>query len=291
MEVIENFIDRSMNYLSSIGIADIIDILVVAYILFKIVDLVHRTNAFNLAKGLFLFIVLLGISDIFKLTMVNYILRKTVEIGLIAIVVLFQPELRHLLERIGSRFATGSQYGEYSLESSISETVSACRDMSKSKTGALIIFERKMNLNDIVKTGTTIDAEVSSELLKNMFFNKAPLHDGAVIIRDGRVAAAGCVLPLTKNPNLSKDLGMRHRAGIGLSEQTDALVVIVSEETGSVSVAIEGNLKRHMKPDAFEQFLKDELLPEDTAEKTRTTFKTIISKIIKVKKNEEKTEN
>lgn len=290
MEVINNALGRSLNYLSSIGIADIIDILVVAFIIYRLVELIRMTNAYNLAKGLIIFLLFLGVSDFFKLTMINYMLRKAVEIGLIALVVLFQPELRHFLERIGSKFSSGSDSDYYSLDKAIEQTVLACSDMSASKTGALIVFERKMNLHDVVSSGTEIDSEVSSELLKNLFYNKAPLHDGAVIVESGRISAAGCVLPLSKNNNLSKDLGMRHRAGIGISEQTDALVLIVSEETGAISAALGGTLKRHLSPATLEELLKAELLPKDPASKPAMTIRWFISNLFKVEKHGKQSE-
>jgi diadenylate cyclase len=158
--------------------------------------------------------------------------------------------------------------------------------MSASRTGALIIFERNVKLNEIMSTGTIINADTNAELLRNIFYNKAPLHDGAVIVRGGRVAAAGCVLPLTKSTNLSKDLGMRHRAGIGLSEQSDAVVVIVSEETGSISVAIDGMLKRHLNATTFERLLRAELMVEEQ-DGTKRGLKQYINKLFKVKKDEE----
>ncbi len=157
------------------------------------------------------------------------------------------------------------------LEAAIDQTVMACKEMSLSKTGVLIVFERDIHLDDMVRSGTTLDAAVSSELLKNIFFVKAPMHDGAVIIRRGRILGAGCMLPLSKNVNLSRDLGMRHRAGIGMSENSDAVVVIVSEETGSISVAIGGMLKRHLKPETLGKLLRNELMPpeEETEDKPR----------------------
>ena len=154
------------------------------------------------------------------------------------------------------------------METAITQTVLACKEMSESRTGALIIFERNVRLNTVIGTGTIVNADVSAELIKNMFFNKAPLHDGAVIIRDGRLAAAGCVLPLTQSTNLSKELGMRHRAGIGLSEQSDAVVVIVSEETGAISMAVDGTLKRHLSAHTLDKLLRGELIVEDE-KKTR----------------------
>ena len=268
MEVISNGLSRSVNYLSTMGISDFLDIIIVAYLIYKAIGFVRRTNSNNLAKGLVVFLLALWGSDIFSLTMINFLLRKTAELGLIALLILFQPELRRLLERMGSGFASGRSSSGTVMDSAISQTVQACCDMSASKTGALIIFERGVALNSIISTGTVINADTTAELLKNMFFNKAPLHDGAVIIRDGRIAAAGCVLPLTQRTNLSKDLGMRHRAGIGLSEESDAVIIVVSEETGAISAAMDGMLKRHLSGEALDKLLRGELIrEEDSTEK------------------------
>ena len=285
MEKILSITERSMNYLSSIKVSDIIDIIIVAYLIYQIIMLIRKTNSANLAKGIGIFILALGLSYILKLTMINYILRKAVELGLIAVVVLFQPELRRLLERVGTRLFVKKQDDSYSLESALKQVVMACSDMSESRTGALIIFERNYKMHDIIATGTVIDSEVNSELIKNIFYDKAPLHDGALIIREGRIAAAGCVLPLTKSRSISKELGMRHRAGIGLSEVTDALVIIVSEETGSISVAIEGMLKRHLSPQTLDQILRNELL-NSSVQQTNSTL-SIIKGLFKVDKNGE----
>lgn len=268
MEVFSNGLSRSVNYLSTMGISDFLDIIIVAYLIYKVIGFVRRTNSNNLAKGLVVFLLALWGSDIFSLTMINFLLRKTAELGLIALLILFQPELRRLLERMGSGFASGRSSSGTVMDSAISQTVQACCDMSDSKTGALIIFERGVALNSIISTGTVINADTTAELLKNMFFNKAPLHDGAVIIRDGRIAAAGCVLPLTQRTNLSKDLGMRHRAGIGLSEESDAVIIVVSEETGAISAAMDGMLKRHLSGEALDKLLRSELIrEEDSTEK------------------------
>ena len=268
MEVFSNGLSRSVNYLSTMGISDFLDIIIVAYLIYKAIGFVRRTNSNNLAKGLVAFLLALWGSDIFSLTMINFLLRKTAELGLIALLILFQPELRRLLERMGSGFASGRSSSGTVMDSAISQTVQACCDMSASKTGALIIFERGVALNSIISTGTVINADTTAELLKNMFFNKAPLHDGAVIIRDGRIAAAGCVLPLTQRTNLSKDLGMRHRAGIGLSEESDAVIIVVSEETGAISAAMDGMLKRHLSGEALDKLLRSELIrEEDSTEK------------------------
>ena len=268
MEVFSNGLSRSVNYLSTMGISDFLDIIIVAYLIYKAIGFVRRTNSNNLAKGLVVFLLALWGSDIFSLTMINFLLRKTAELGLIALLILFQPELRRLLERMGSGFASGRSSSGTVMDSAISQTVQACCDMSASKTGALIIFERGVALNSIISTGTVINADTTAELLKNMFFNKAPLHDGAVIIRDGRIAAAGCVLPLTQRTNLSKDLGMRHRAGIGLSEESGAVIIVVSEETGAISAAMDGMLKRHLSGEALDKLLRSELIrEEDSTEK------------------------
>ena len=214
---------------------------------------------------------------------------------MLALIILFQPEIRRILEQVGSRrFTAFFIHTEAAgvMEQAIGQTVLACTEMSQSRTGVLIVFEREILLDDMVRSGTVLDAAVSSELLKNIFFVKAPMHDGAVIVRHGRVLGAGCMLPLSKNVNLSRDLGMRHRAGIGMSENSDAVVVIVSEETGSISVAIGGMLKRHLKPETLENLLRNELLPredehtdkpkfsllESAAEPGRTEVRTMMNK-------------
>ena len=258
------------NLVSTIRISDVADILIVAYVIYKLIMLIRRTNSFRLARGIIVILIALWLSGVLELNMVNRLLRKTVELGLIALVILFQPELRRLLERVGSNLPGLFGYRNIDTleaETMISQTLQACKDLSASHTGALIVFERSNVLEEQIRSGTVLDADVSAELLKNLFFNKAPLHDGAVIVRSGRIRAAGCVLPLTGNINLSPDLGTRHRAGIGMSEQSDAVVVIVSEETGSISIAVDGMLKRRLTPETFEAILRNELLPEDKQNK------------------------
>ena len=285
MEIFRNMLERGINYLSTIGVADILDILIVAFLIYRVIILVRRTNSYNIARGLIVFLVLLWVSGMFKLNMINYVLRRAVEIGAIALLIIFQPELRRFLERMGRSFSQGRVASSSEIESVIMQTIIACNDLAASKTGALIIFERKVKLDEIIATGTVINSDVNAELLKNLFFNKAPLHDGAVIIRDGRIAAAGCVLPLTKSTNLSKDLVMRHRAGIGMSEQSDALVVIVSEETGAISVAIDGMLKRHLNSSTFDRILHSELVMDET-ETDKSIWKAI-KKLLTVEKDEQ----
>ncbi len=278
-------LSMAINYIKTIGITDILDILIVAVIIYQLFMLVSRTNSARIARGIAVLLVVLWLSGVLHLNMINYLLRKAVEIGLIALVVLFQPELRRLLEKMGSsrrlKGFFGGELQTLNMDGVITQTVLACADMSRSRTGALIVFERDNQLTEPISTGTLVDASVTAELLKNIFFVKAPLHDGAVIIRDGRIAAAGCMLPMSGNLNLSKELGMRHRAGIGMSERSDAVVVIVSEETGAISAAVDGMLKRHLSTETLETLLRRELLPEEDGTGRKKSFWEMIG----VKKN------
>lgn len=287
MDAFASVIDKALNILATMRIADVIDILIVAYLIYEGIWLVRRTNSYNLTKGLALLLLVWALAEVFRLNMISSLLRKAVELGLIVLVILFQPELRRLLERMGSSLTTNRVIGGPTMETAIAQTVLACQEMSESHTGALIIFERNVKLNVIMGTGTIVNADVSAELLKNMFFNKAPLHDGAVIIRDGRLAAAGCVLPLTQSTNLSKELGMRHRAGIGLSEQSDAVVVIVSEETGAISMAVDGMLKRHLSAPTLDKLLHSELVVEEEKKSRGSAFLTMLTNRFKRNKDEE----
>lgn len=293
MSALSNSLSGAVNYLLTIRISDFIDIIIVAYLIYKAIWFLRRTNSYNLAQGLLILLVVLWLSEVFRLTMINNLLRKAVELGLIALLILFQPELRRILERMGSSFHSGKAASSTAMDMAIAQTVLACSDMSASRTGALIIFERNVNLNNIMSTGTIINADTTAELIKNIFFNKAPLHDGALIVRNGRIAAAGCVLPLTQSTNLSKELGMRHRAGIGLSEQSDAVVIIVSEESGSISMAIDGMLKRHLSPPMLDKLLHSELIQDDD-EQDKRNLRSIINKLFGTEfngdeKNNEKT--
>ena len=279
MEKVLAFLESIGNYLLLIRVSDVLDIVIIAFLVYNLLRMVKSTRAENILKGVVAFLLVLWMVDILQLNTIAYIMKNLVQVGILAIIILFQPEIRQILEKVGSRnikllrvFNDPKQQSE--LETAIDQTVIACSEMSQSKTGVLIVFERDIHLDDMVRSGTTLDAAVSSELLKNIFFVKAPMHDGAVIIRHGRILGAGCMLPLSKNVNLSRDLGMRHRAGIGMSENSDAVVVIVSEETGSISVAIGGMLKRHLKPGTLSKLLRNELMPqEDEAEeKPRRTL-------------------
>lgn len=271
----------------SIGIADILDILIMAFIFYKLLMIVRRTSSGQVMKGVLLVIVAFVLVSTFQLRMLSYLMGRVLEWGVLALVILFQPEIRRFLEqmgrsRIGSVFVREEVPGE--LENAITQTVLAYTDLSKTKTGALMVFERKNQLDDSIKTGTALDCAVNAELLKNIFWNKAPLHDGAVIVRAGRIVGAGCMLPLSGNVNLSRDLGMRHRAGIGASENSDAVVAIVSEETGSISVAVGGMLKRHLAPETLERLLRNELLPQND-ENDKPKFN-LINIILKSKRGE-----
>ena len=255
-------------YLSLLKITDLVDVAIIVFLVYKLLSLVKSTRAENILKGVGIFLLALWLSTALELRAVSYILSHVVEWGILALIILFQPEIRQILERLGSEnirlmrvFRPEKEITE--LEKAIDQTVVACSELSRTKTGVLMVFERDINLDDIVRTGTELDCTVVSELLKNIFFVKAPMHDGAVIVRHGRIIGGGCMLPLSRNVNLSRDLGMRHRAGIGMSENSDAVVVIVSEETGSISVAIGGMLKRHLMPETLSQLLRNELMPPE----------------------------
>ena len=255
-------------YLTLLKITDFLDVAIIFFLVYKLLSLMKSTRAENILKGIGIFLLALLAARALDLRAVYYVLRSVAEMGILALIILFQPEIRQILEKLGSKnirlmrvFRPENEITE--LEKAIDQTVMACSEMSRTKTGVLMVFERNINLDDIVRTGTELDCAVVCELLKNIFFVKAPMHDGAVIVRHGRIIGGGCMLPLSKNVNLSRDLGMRHRAGIGMSENSDAVVVIVSEETGSISVAIGGMLKRHLMPETLGKLLRNELMPPE----------------------------
>ena len=293
MESVLSVLENIGRFLLLIRPADVVDVAIMAFVVYKLLGLMKATRAGNLVKGVAVFLVALWLSSssVFNLRGVNYILGHVLEWGVLALVILFQPEIRQLLETLGARnikllkFLT-PEHKITETEQAIEQTVVACTEMSRSRTGVLIVFERKIPLDDMVRSGTALDAAVSGELLKNIFFVKAPLHDGAVIIRHGRILGAGCMLPLSKNMNLSRDLGMRHRAGIGMSENSDAVVVIVSEETGSISVALGGMLKRHLKPETLGQLLRNELMPQPEEEATEKSRFALLD-LLRIRRKEE----
>ena len=265
MNAILNFFKDLISMLPIIKVMDVVDILLVAYLIYKLFFMLRTTGAARILKSVVIILLMTALTQLLNMYLTNFILDKVVEIGLIVLVVIFQPELRRMLEKLGGksfREILSTKEEKRDIDRVITQTVNACEIMSKERTGALIVFERTTSLMDYQKSGTVIDAIVSTELLRNIFFIKAALHDGAVIIHNERIAAAGCVLPLTENHNISSDLGTRHRAGIGMSEVSDAVVVIVSEETGTISVAIGGMLKRHLAPQTLEKLLLTELAPK-----------------------------
>ena len=269
--VLDSFFS-AFNQFRTISFIDILDILIVAYIIYRVMKLLKDTSAERLIKGIIILVGIMLLASMLHLTMISWLLQQALNVGLFAIVVVFQPELRRLLEQNGkgnfSRLIVPADAPD-EVESMITATVSACADMSRTKTGALIVFERRERLGEIISTGTMVDAAPSAELIKNIFFKNSPLHDGAMIVRAGRVCAAGCVLPLSGNQSLSRDLGTRHRAAVGMSESADSVLVVVSEETGSISVAIGGMLKRHLSPDMLRKLLENELLDSEKQEKSR----------------------
>lgn len=269
----QEIVNNVLSYISIAGINDLIDILVVAFIIYKVISVLRDTAAERLIKGIIILFVLTQVVSRLKLSALTYLTQTVFTYGAIALLVIFQPELRRILEQLGKgqlqRFITGTDIDETAIEQAINQTVIACESMSWTRTGVLMVFERQEKLGEIISTGTTIDAAPSSELLKNIFYPKSPLHDGAAIMREGRVCAAACVLPLSGNQNLSRDLGTRHRAAVGMSEGSDAVVVVVSEETGTISVAIGGMLKRHLTPEMLRRILTAELISNENEKKDK----------------------
>ena len=277
--------------LTTIQWRDVLDILLVTYLIYRVVLLVRSTSAMRIAKGFMAILVISAVTQIQELWTLNFLLGQILSIGLLALVILFQPELRRMMDHLGSavslrRFlAPERELGE--MDMVISQTVKACEIMGRERVGALIVFARTHQLDEYFKTGTVIDSRVSEQLIRNIFFPKAALHDGAMIIRDSRIAAAGCVMPLSDSHRLSADLGTRHRAGVGTSEASDAVVVIVSEETGTISVAVGGMLKRHLAPQTLERLLRMELIKDET-DKLEPKLLTTMKKVILTGKEEKR---
>lgn len=256
----QGILDYILKYVQLIRITDIVDILIVAVIVYYILNIVKETKAKQLLKGIVIVFAAFFISQWLRLNALNYILSATLQVGVFALVVIFQPELRNLLERVGRLrlgnlfdFTLGGTDGD--IEAAIESVVKAACDMAATKTGALMVLERETKLGEYISTGSLLDANVSSGLLENIFVPNTPLHDGAVIIRGSKIITAGCLLPLTSNTNLSRELGTRHRAAIGLSEVTDAVIVVVSEETGKISIAREGSLTRNLSAESLRRAL------------------------------------
>ncbi|MEW9122887.1 MAG: diadenylate cyclase CdaA [Thermotaleaceae bacterium] len=254
-----------MDIFLNIGVRDVVDMSIVAFVFYKLFMLIRETRAEQLIKGLLVLLIATKLSEWSRLYVINWILRNTMTLGLIALLIVFQPELRRALEYIGrSKFLTKSivEIADEDLTFLVNEIIEAVVELSKEKTGALIIFERETGIGDLMETGTRIHGDISTGLLMNIFIPNTPLHDGAVIIRKEKIMAAGCVLPLSENPHLSKTLGTRHRAGLGITERSDALAIIVSEETGAISVASEGKLSRFLDGKTLRRILKNAYKPE-----------------------------
>lgn len=265
------FLDIFSKYIQIIRINDLIDIVVVSLLIYYLIKLIRETRAMQLFKGLLFIGAVFLISSILKLTALNYILTSTIQVGLFALVVIFQPELRNMLERLG-RFNVLSNIISSSADEKIKQTENAINavavaasNMSKTKTGALMVLERETKLGEFLSTGTLLNADISDRLLTNIFVHNTPLHDGAVIIRGDKIITAACVLPLSANTNISPDLGTRHRAALGLSETTDAVVVVVSEETGKISIAMSGTLTRNLTYEGLLRVLNKVMLKNLTS--------------------------
>lgn len=267
---------------------DAVDIIIVAFLIYGVVKLVRETRAGQLVKGLFLLVILFIISSYFNLVMVSRVLAYFFQFAFVAILIVFQPEIRKALEQVGrnnvgqsiAAVVTGRDrsYDRAQIRKAINAVVDGVGILQLLKMGALIVFERKTKLGDIIETGTQINCEPSGQIVGNIFFNKAPLHDGAMIIRDGMIHAAGCILPLTKNTSVSAELGTRHRAALGVSEESDAVVVVVSEETGQISVAVNGVLARRFTRDTLRDVLEGYLIPQEEASTVRRKFDVLKSK-------------
>jgi len=252
-----------LTFRNSIRVWDIVDILIMTFLIYRVLSFMQKTSASSVIKGLLLILIIAWISNFFNMNILSYLLRQVVQMGIIVIVVLFQPEIRKMFEKMGTtRLNTlfKRKGKQETIVAVLKEITTACYAMSKTETGAIIVIERKVGLNDFAVTGVNIDADVSSELIQNIFYPNSPLHDGALIIREDRILAASCMLPLSTNYSLSKELGMRHRASVGLSERSDAVIIIVSEQTGAISIANDGMLKRSLDNETFEKLLWTELL-------------------------------
>ena len=261
-------IREQLQTIMSMDLRDMIDIFLVAFLIYRVMLLVRTTASMRIFRGIVAVLAVAALTQILELRTLNFILGQILAVGLMAMVVLFQPELRRMMDHLGStmslrRFLSPEKTPDETAMV-IHQTVKACEVMGRERVGALIVFARTHRLDEFFKTGTVIDGTVSDQLIRNIFFPKAALHDGAMIIRDGRIAAAGCVMPLSDSHRLSADLGTRHRAGVGTSEASDAVVVIVSEETGTISVAVGGMLKRHLAPQTLERLLRQELIKEES---------------------------
>lgn len=273
---------------TSMRVNDVVDIAVVTFLIYHFIRLIRETSTSQIIRGVLVLLAAVVVSDLLDLVVLSTLFHTIITWGIIVLAIVFQPELRKMLRRVGETGVASlffSRQSKISMEEAIvQEMVKACKEMSWSRTGALVIFERSDSLDEIIKTGTRVDAKVVDELIRNIFYEGAPLHDGAMIIRDGQICAAGCVLPLSDNRNLSKELGTRHRAAVGMSERADSVSLVVSEETGAISIALRGQLKRNLVPEQLEELLTEELIPQvEEEEQKRSRVGDLVEKLLGIR--------
>ena len=275
--MIENLLSSLPEFIQMFRPADLLDIVIVAYAFYKLSSLVRETRAGTLVKGLILLLIFTWASNFLQLNTISYLLRNLMQFGIMALLIVFQPELRHALEKVGrTNFSSLLATEQDEAAATASEIAAAAAAMSSRHIGALIVLERGTKIGDIVRTGCEIDSRVSSELLINIFIPNTPLHDGAVIIRDNRIIAARCILPLTHNETLSREFGTRHRAALGLSESSDAAVVVVSEETGKISFTLNGNMSRTYTEETLKKVITKTLSPETQSQAAASKWKELL---------------
>ncbi|MBR6619676.1 MAG: diadenylate cyclase CdaA [Clostridia bacterium] len=292
LEGIVSFFQQAVGVISSFRISDFLDICLVAFVVYSVVKLVRETRAIQLFKGILFFALVYIVITVLEMQASSYLFKSVASNAIVCLVIIFSPEIRHALESVGRRSLTSLSPFNFSknsremvnekLNNMITEVCRCVTSMSEKKIGALLVFERKTLLGQVIETGTAVDAEVTEELLGTVFFPKTPLHDGAAIVRLDRLAAAGCILPLTKNNELSKELGTRHRAAIGMSEESDAIVVVVSEETGYISFVEKGQIKRDITSAELRVILQDHLIAKEQEKNNKLTGR--IASVFKKKK-------
>ena len=288
------WLNHLIGNIRGMGINDYLDIVVVAFLIYYLVKLIKETRAMQLLKGMAFILIVYVVAALAELQTLQFIMNTVISTGVLALIILFQPELRRVLERVAQTQLSGlkkffgagdSRTVEHFEETSncIDVVSEACKSLSKTRTGALMVFERETKLGEIIKTGTVVDAEPSTELIGNLFYVNTPLHDGAMVIRAGRLYASGCFLPLSQNYTISKEMGTRHRAALGMSENSDAVVVVVSEETGTISIAENGKIERNFTPENLRRRLRKELLlkQEDGDKSDNTDEGSTLSALLK----------
>lgn len=299
MKVIYDMFNSIISLLKTFSFADLLDIIIIAFIIYNVIKFIRETRAGQLVKGILVLVILYIASYKLNFKMLSGLLNNFFQFSIIALLVVFQPELRRALEQLGRSAAvnfSGSPISGFESQiekdrDCINNIIDTCMLFSQTRTGALIVFECKTKLGDIINTGTVVNARASVPLVGNIFFNKAPLHDGAMIIRDGSIYAAGCILPLTKNENVSLELGTRHRAAIGISEISDAISVVVSEETGEISITENGVIKRDLEKDQLKQILYNKILNDYNSRKSKKQMIISMSSKIKNVKRRKKHKN